>query len=324
MLNLIFVLTTSCSLSCPHCLRKEGESQDLPLALFQKALQGALPYGIENLHLTGGEPFLYPHLEDVFSSAAEKGLSLTFSTNGLLLLSQETLLKKYRSSLRMLNISVESPDQNGYESIRGKGHFKNLLDSLKLCRKLQIPFLVLSCMNARNKGQLKSLVRFARSQKASGIVFSTVLPCERSHKNNMGLSETERRDLLREAEKLKSINVFDPLHFLSLPVYIGESMFASRQEILMCANQALRQLTIDVEGNLHFCCFLAGSGLESQTHDRLAFASLKDSSFEDAYGQFVRQMFAFCEGRRLDFAKTGDRNNLDFNSCFYCHQKMGL
>jgi len=323
-MNLIFVLTTECQLSCPHCLRGEVGPQHLSFEVFRKAIEGARPYGIENVHLTGGEPFLYRQLGEVFAYAERERLSLTFSTNGLLLFEHEELLKKYRNVIRMLHVSVESPKPQVYEAVRGKGHFKAVCEALKFCRRLRIPFSVLCCVSRINKDEAGPLIRFARKQKAAFAVFTTVLPCGRARKNGVELSEPERRLLLDELLKRQSVHAFDPLNIFSLPVHIGEPVFASDRQAIMCSNQGLRNLTVDVDGKLHFCCFLTVYGLSPEAESRIKIVSLLDHDFDEAYGEFVRQMGFFCQGRLADLKAAADKDSLDFNSCFYCHKKLGL
>lgn len=324
MINLVFVATTHCQLSCPHCLRGEAGPQELSFDVFKKTVEGASAYGIENIHLTGGEPFLYSHLEQVFSLVSEKKLQLTFSTNGLLLAKQRHLLEKYPQLIRMLNVSLDSADKEVYESIRGRNNFSLLLENLQLLRELKIPFSTLTCLNRSNEGQVSRVLRFARYKGAASAVFTTVLPCERSRRNEMGLSEPVRRRLLAELRRNQHIHSFDPLNIFSVPVGIGEPIYASNQQIEMCANQAMRNLTIDVDGSLHFCCFLTVYGIDRETEKRIKIVPVDGIGFDEVLQRFSGRMELFLQERISDFKNRPDKESLDFNSCFYCHQKLGL
>ncbi len=159
MINLIFVTTTDCQLQCRHCLRGDSAGQHLPFEVIEKAVDGAKKYGIEGLHLTGGEPFLYKFLPQVLALAKREQIPVTFSTNGLLLPSRRDLLRDYQKQIRILSISAEGSRREIYERVRGAGHFQELLSAFRFCRQEKLPFGVLACLNQWNPAENAELIR---------------------------------------------------------------------------------------------------------------------------------------------------------------------
>ena len=323
MFSLVFVVTTSCQLSCPHCLREGAGDRHLSLSLIEKAFSGASAYGLDGVHLTGGEPFLYPDLPGVFDLARRFGVPLTFSTNGLLLENNAGLLEKNRDLIRFLNISVDASAAASYEAIRGSGQFPVLLRNVKYCRQKRIPFGFNACLHAMNRDDPVALDRFARRCGARHLNFSTALPCRRSQKNACVLSATQRRELMRQVQSAAHMAQMDPLHLFSVPVYLGEPLWASSGAV-MCANQSLRGLTIDVDGSVHFCCFLTFYGLAPELEKKLRLVSLNDVSFEKGLEIFTDTLLAFVRSRIVERRQGAPQDDIDFNSCFYCYKKLGL
>lgn len=323
MVSLAFVSTTECNFNCSHCLRGGATPAHLLFEIIEKAVAGAKKFGIDNIHLTGGEPFLYKSLPLVFDLADKNKIPLTFSTNGSLLTQHLDLIEKYKKNIRMLNISLEGAQKDVHEKTRGPGAFGRALEAFDFCRQHEVPFGILTCLNKYNTADLSKIVRFAKNQKARHISFTAVLPCSRSRGNALVLSEKERQDVYLELSRLARLSAMDYFRFFTVPVYIHEPIFASKN-IVMCNNQSLRMITVDVEGSIHFCCFLTVYDAPSDVEKRLRIVSLEKVSFDEGVRQFSDCIHQFLQTRMEDYKGEVSRDGLDFNSCFYCNKKFGI
>lgn len=321
MLSLIFVTTTDCQLQCRHCLRGDASGQHLSFEVMEKAVAGAKKYGIESIHLTGGEPFLYKNLAEALELVRREDLAVTFSTNGLLLPSHRELLRAYRKQIRILSVSAESARRDIYERIRGEGHFSQLLAVFQFCRKEDLPFGILCCLNKLNSADIVNIVRFARKEKASQVHFTAALPCRRSLENDLVLSEEERQKILQTLQKTLHFSQLDFFKLAYTPIRIGEPVQAS-ENLVMCANQSLRYVTVDVDGSIHFCCFLTQYNISYEREKRVKVVRLQDVSFDEALERFQARMAEFLRERLLDYRDPRWKRGLDFSSCFYCHKKL--
>jgi molybdenum cofactor biosynthesis enzyme MoaA len=80
---LTFHLTDRCNLNCSHCIRDPGgEPGDLPLDVFERVVHQAGRYGIRQVALTGGEPFLHPQIDRVLDAIVASGTTWHAVTNG--------------------------------------------------------------------------------------------------------------------------------------------------------------------------------------------------------------------------------------------------
>ena len=123
--------------------------------------------------------------------------------------------------------------------------------------------------------------------------------------------------------KLSRLGAMDFFRLFYVPVLIGEPIFASNN-IVMCANQSLRYLTIDVDGSVHFCCFLTVQDVPDETFRKLRIASLQEISFEEGVHKFAEAIHRFLSDRISDYAKESIDQNMDNGSCFYCYRKLGI
>lgn len=114
--------TTLCNLSCPGCFAladtPRGRHMEFPMAL--AIAREAREMGIVRLHLTGGEPLLWPHLQPFLEEALRSGFaSIHINTNGDFLSAR--ILDRFRAlpAIR-LTVSLNGPEPI-HDAMRGRG-----------------------------------------------------------------------------------------------------------------------------------------------------------------------------------------------------------
>lgn len=78
------ILTERCNFKCPYCRGLRDDCQgDMPLDKAYEVLDQWCNQGLKNVRFSGGEPLLYPHLEELVSYCAWNGVQrVAISTNG--------------------------------------------------------------------------------------------------------------------------------------------------------------------------------------------------------------------------------------------------
>ncbi len=142
--NLLIHLLDGCNLSCKHCYlnaHKNG-GQKLPLALVKRTLDEANELGIKSVQLSGGEPFLYPHIFEVLKSTIDKNFAVTLSTNGTLIDDESAeLLAEIHAHVVT---SIDGP-ADYHNMFRGKkGSFAKTEDGIARLVDLGIPVKVVT------------------------------------------------------------------------------------------------------------------------------------------------------------------------------------
>src|SRR5690349_74288 len=108
-----------CNLSCLHCYSNSGPSMKtmLDIDALKRFLEYAHQQGFNNLSVSGGEPFLYYHLKELFSFSRQIGYHNNIVSNGMLLTSgrnQENLEK-----VNLIAISIDGKKEL-HDHIRGQ------------------------------------------------------------------------------------------------------------------------------------------------------------------------------------------------------------
>lgn len=130
--NVFFHLLTACNLSCKHCYINPDQhgSQTLPLATVLAWLQSfARPDRETNLILLGGEPTMHPDLAVIIRAAKEMNFHVTVDSNGFLF--HNFLDRVSPEELDFLSFSLDGPDAEVNDPIRGEGVFATCTSNLK-------------------------------------------------------------------------------------------------------------------------------------------------------------------------------------------------
>lgn len=85
-------VTERCNVGCDHCsLSAKPTGRDMPFDLAREAIHKAAEEGIGLLHISGGEPLLYPHLPDIVKEGAAAGMVVEMVTSAYTCCGNETI-----------------------------------------------------------------------------------------------------------------------------------------------------------------------------------------------------------------------------------------
>ena len=125
----------NCNLACDYCCVESSPKADprlLGVETIQELIAEAAEWGVQELYLTGGEPFLLPDI-DVIVRACVDTLPTTLLTNGMLF--RGLGLRKLQAMPRdrfALQISIDSPTAEVHDSHRGKGSWKRAIAGIEV------------------------------------------------------------------------------------------------------------------------------------------------------------------------------------------------
>lgn len=125
-----------CNFACTMCIigswKKGKRAEDLTVEQFKKIIDEQ--YGLVEIKLNGlGEPLLQgePFFEMVRYARAKR-IWVRMTTNASLLHIQNNYKKLIESDVNEIDISVDGPDQETYESIRKQSNFERMVQNCKL------------------------------------------------------------------------------------------------------------------------------------------------------------------------------------------------
>ena len=104
---------------------------------YAKIIEQARRMGARALHLSGGEPTLYPKLEELVGLGNRAGMFVVLNTNGSLI-TEELAGRLLSAGLNSVIISIHSPIDTIHDGIKGRpGSLGEVLRSLAIFRKLK-------------------------------------------------------------------------------------------------------------------------------------------------------------------------------------------
>lgn len=124
-------LTAGCNLRCTLCLwgATVPEPNECSLAHWQNFLSAFKNFGGETIVLTGGEPMISSDCFDFIRFGKRLGLKIRMLSNGTLVTSENAcFLGNHCSEIRL---SVDGPNAETHESIRGTGTFAKVIFALR-------------------------------------------------------------------------------------------------------------------------------------------------------------------------------------------------
>ncbi len=136
-----FTITYSCDGNCTYCFAKPQHSQkesEISLAEFEDILKQALPLGLEEVQLSGGEPLLKKDVPDFVRAAKAAGIRVGLFTNASML-DKKTAVKLKKIGLDWLRISLggSTPEmsQRAGRLFDTKERFARILENIRLCAR---------------------------------------------------------------------------------------------------------------------------------------------------------------------------------------------
>lgn len=125
-------VTHRCNLACPTCYAADFLSsgpRDLTVEQIERVMELASANGFDRLTLTGGEPLLRRDLPEILAAGRPRFRWLALTTNGTALTPRRA--RELVGVLDHLNVSVDGPEAEIHDAIRGPGAFDRTLAGLR-------------------------------------------------------------------------------------------------------------------------------------------------------------------------------------------------
>ena len=309
-LTIGFELSNLCNLHCTHCIRGSHQEtiEHLDLDLFRRILDEAA-----ELHdplavvFTGGEPLASDLFPLAVAELARRGIAYRFVTNGWLIPRHLPLLLDHQPSF--VRISLSGASERVHDRQRGRGSFRRALlaAAVLLSRGLRTEMSMVVTRESRS--ELADAVKLANDLGLAEFHFILPQPTPESAIDESDLSPAEWNAVSDEVRALAA----------GSPVAIGlDYGTALAQPRPACSTMAMRQIYVDANGRVPFCCQLSryGTGPEPIMGD-LTTESLADvlARAHDRYENFG------AETQRLH--QIGQRDEADEYPCVSCARRNG-
>ena len=173
-------LTYRCNLRCKMCSIANllPVEEELSTRQLYSIIDEAANFGIKEILLTGGEPFLRDDIFELSRYIHQKGMRSIITTNALLI--DEACAKKIaQSQISHIHISIDGLKETN-DFLRGPGTFEKIKDALKYLNQARknIGFFSLgfACtVMDKNVQELSALVQFADEEGVDVINFQPLV-----------------------------------------------------------------------------------------------------------------------------------------------------
>ena len=158
--------TRKCNLACLHCYSSSGPEfkEMLDVEALKRFLEYAYQHGFNNISISGGEPFLYTGLEELFKYSRSLGYQNTMASNGMLLQSERN--QRILEYVDLIAISLDGPEEL-HDKIRGQhGAFAKMLKGVDVLKSLNKAFGFIHTVTSESWEKLIWLGEFAHESGA--------------------------------------------------------------------------------------------------------------------------------------------------------------
>ncbi len=199
----IWNLTKACNLSCLHCYSSsyagkfEGELSHDDAIRVVDDLKAA---NVKHLILSGGEPLLRPDLPDIARHAAQSGMSVTLSTNGVLI-NESSAKTIVEAGFDYIGISIDG-SRKIHDLFRGAtGAFDKSVRAIKLLRDSGVKTGIRFTVTDFNFDTVPDVISLAEELKVDKLYLSHLVYSGRGDENR-------GKDVTHEQTRRLMENVF--------------------------------------------------------------------------------------------------------------------
>jgi radical SAM protein with 4Fe4S-binding SPASM domain len=152
-------LTLRCNLRCRHCGSAAGHPRENELTTEEVfSICDQLPdLLVQEVDFTGGEPFLRPDLPAIASRLNDLGIVTSILTHGVGY-SAKNIAQLKRAGISGVGISLDGLEHTHDYIRRTKGAFASVMNTIHLLQDAEMPFNVITTVNAKNIGELQELL----------------------------------------------------------------------------------------------------------------------------------------------------------------------
>ena len=210
-------ITNLCNLHCKHCYQEDfSKKYDLEWEGLKRVSDNILATLSEwnrkaCIHLTGGEPLLKEELFSLLNYLDPKPEieELGIISNGLLFNPEVVKRLSAFPKLKKIKISLDGADAEVHDSIRQKGVFEKVIQSLLMIKQeTRFKIILMFTVMKRNYKSLPSLIRLCQNLGVDGLILERFIPLGRGKKfMNEVLEKDQWRELVEILMEFFSVKV---------------------------------------------------------------------------------------------------------------------
>ena len=202
-------LTDKCNLRCVYCKEEDDNIEEeyinniLSFDDYKFIIKSFKELGVNKIKFVGGEPLLYPYLNDLIYFAKQECNieEISITTNGQHF--SERALELKNSGLDRVNISIDSLKEYKYNAVTRGGSLTEVINTLNTCIRLKLPVKInCTLIDEFNTDEVYDFIRLTKYNNVD-VRFVELTPYGNSERL-YNLSYVNAEELM---ENLEDINI---------------------------------------------------------------------------------------------------------------------
>lgn len=245
--KLYLQLLYKCQFRCDTCFQGNslGTSEMFPLSQAQSLISYfQTMFGITEVLLLGGEPFLYSDLENLLTWIKGQNLSTTVISNGFHV---DKTLPNLHTLIDHLRISIDGQEED-HDGIRKTGSFQQAQLAVQTAVALGLKTTITSTVTATNHQGIPEMIRQVANWGASSVKLHCLRPVGNAadHPELFAFPQNWREQLLHS------------LGNLPVPVYLDEDLSPCTLGNSQYETSELERIEVQPNGDLYVSCKAVG------------------------------------------------------------------
>lgn len=248
--------------------------------------------GAEEIYFSGGEPFIREDMLEILQETRRRGVLANVSTNGSFM-TNDFALKLRKIDVNLIHISLDSHQENLYNSFRGGEYFKQTVSAIQNAKEAGLYVRVGAVIWKENCEHLEDMIRFLADLHVDEVVFNWLISVGRFQEHqDQGVPLTEFHRLIAAVRSYQ--NKYKGIIKISMH---RSKEFLSDNSICSAGKQILFILP---DGRISPCSWLAKLDARLITQD-----SLKEQSLEDLKQSNAFQLWHSIIKKRTEVCHSG-------------------
>jgi len=187
-------LTYRCQNDCGHCYNETKEKKELSVDQWKSVIDKLWGAGVPHVVFTGGEPTLYPGLEELIIRSEEHGQITGMITNGRNLRTPGYLSNLVKLGLDHVQITVLSHDSKVHDKLSGcRGAWSETIAGLKAAVAEDLYVSTNTTIMKSNAAGVEKTMRFIIGLGVKNIAFNSIIRSGKGeHADAIAFEELDR------------------------------------------------------------------------------------------------------------------------------------
>lgn len=218
--------TNKCNHNCNYChyrsayldLDEYDPMDEIPHDKMMEIIDDMADMGVKAVTFSGGgEPLLYPYIEEAMEKIVNYGIDLSIITNGSLLKGKKA---EILSKAKWVRISIESVNDEEYCRIRGikKNSFQELCENIKEFARMKEDTCELGVnvvVSDQNYGEIYQMAKLMKSLGVNHVKFAPLITTN-TREYHKEFKDEVTKEILRAQEELTDE------HYRIINLYTGD------------------------------------------------------------------------------------------------------